>query len=125
MEIQVKMFLMFLCKVQVQHILKHPQKFEISFSSVADTDPGSSAILTPGPGSIIGKSSIILCKLNNFQFCDICGYKKRYRAPNFFPSSLLLLFLDPGSGIDKNQDPGSGINIPDFQHCHLAIMTWK
>jgi hypothetical protein len=27
-----------------------------------------------------------------------------------------LLFLDPGSGMDKNQDPGSGINIPDPQH---------
>jgi hypothetical protein len=43
---------------------------------------------------------------------------------NFFYPSLLLLFLDPGSdirdpgsGIGKNQDPGSGINIPDPQHC--------
>jgi len=27
-----------------------------------------------------------------------------------------LLFLDPGSGMGKNQDPGSGINIPDPQH---------
>jgi hypothetical protein len=41
----------------------------------------------------------------------------------FFRPSLLLLFLDPGSGIrnpgsgmGKNQDPGSGINIPDPQH---------
>ncbi len=25
--------------------------------------------------------------------------------------------LDPGSGMGKNQDPGSGINIPDPQHC--------
>jgi hypothetical protein len=33
--------------------------------------------------------------------------------------SLLLLFLDPGSGMGKNQDPGSGINIPDPQHCQL------
>jgi hypothetical protein len=24
--------------------------------------------------------------------------------------------LDPGSGMAKNQDPGSGINIPDPQH---------
>jgi hypothetical protein len=24
---------------------------------------------------------------------------------------------DPGSGMGKNQDPGSGINIPDPQHC--------
>ncbi len=30
---------------------------------------------------------------------------------NFFHPSLLLLFLDPGSGMGKNQDQGSGINI--------------
>jgi hypothetical protein len=37
-----------------------------------------------------------------------------------------LLFLDPGSeirdlgsGMGKNQDPGSGINIPDPQHWFL------
>jgi hypothetical protein len=35
---------------------------------------------------------------------------------NCFHPSLLLLFLDPGSGMGKNQDPGSGINIPDSQH---------
>jgi hypothetical protein len=33
-----------------------------------------------------------------------------------FHLSLLLLFLDPGFGMGKNQDPGSGINIPDPQH---------
>jgi hypothetical protein len=32
---------------------------------------------------------------------------------NFFSP---LLFWDPGSGKGKNQDPGSGINIPDPQH---------
>jgi len=31
----------------------------------------------------------------------------------FFHPFLLLLFLNPGSGIDKNLDPGSRINIPD------------
>jgi hypothetical protein len=41
---------------------------------------------------------------------------------NFFHPSLLLRFLGPGSeirdpGQEKNQDPGSGINIPDPQHC--------
>ncbi len=35
---------------------------------------------------------------------------------NFFHPSLLLLFLDPGSGMGKNTDPGSGINIPNPQH---------
>jgi hypothetical protein len=32
-----------------------------------------------------------------------------------------LLFLDPGSGMGKNQDLGSGINIPDPQHCWTRI----
>jgi hypothetical protein len=31
-------------------------------------------------------------------------------------SPILVLLLDPGFGMDKNQDPGSGINIPDPQH---------
>ncbi len=31
----------------------------------------------------------------------------------FFHPSLLLLFLDPGIGMGKNQDPESGINILD------------
>jgi hypothetical protein len=49
---------------------------------------------------------------------------------NCFLPLFLLLFLDPGSeirdpgseirdpgsGMGKNQDPGSGINIPDPQH---------
>jgi hypothetical protein len=33
-------------------------------------------------------------------------------ATNFFTPCLLLLFLDPGSGMGKNQDPVSRINIP-------------
>jgi hypothetical protein len=41
---------------------------------------------------------------------------------NFFsPLSFVAVFgsgiRDPGSGMGKNQDPGSGINIPDPQHC--------
>jgi hypothetical protein len=45
---------------------------------------------------------------------------------NFFHLSLLLLFLDPGSGMGKNQDPGSGINIPDPQHWkNLAFLHSK
>ncbi len=38
---------------------------------------------------------------------------------NFFSPLSFVLFLDPGSGMGKNQDPGSGINIPDPQHCLL------
>jgi hypothetical protein len=40
----------------------------------------------------------------------------------FSPLSFVAVFgskiLDPGSGMGKNQDPGSGINIPDPQHWH-------
>jgi hypothetical protein len=41
---------------------------------------------------------------------------------NFFsPLSSVAVFgsgiRDPGSGMGKNQDPGSGINIPDPPHC--------
>jgi hypothetical protein len=28
---------------------------------------------------------------------------------------------DPGSGMDKNQYPESGINIPDPQHCYVIL----
>jgi hypothetical protein len=35
---------------------------------------------------------------------------------NFFFNPLLLLILDLGSAMGKNQDPGTGINIPDPQH---------
>jgi hypothetical protein len=40
---------------------------------------------------------------------------------NFFsPLSFDAVFVsgirDPGSGMGTNQDPGSGINIPDPQH---------
>jgi hypothetical protein len=41
---------------------------------------------------------------------------------NFFsPLSFVVVFgsgiRDPGFRMDKNQDPGFGINIPDPQHC--------
>ncbi len=35
---------------------------------------------------------------------------------------------DPGSGMGQNQDPGSGINIPDPQHCiylKIKVLTDK
>jgi hypothetical protein len=53
--------------------------------------------------------------------------KKRYDNKFFFTPLFLLLFLDqgseiqdPGSGLGKNQDPGSGINIPDPLHCFIV-----
>jgi len=57
---------------------------------------------------------------------------------NFFHPSLLLLFLDPGSGMGKNQDPEFGIwdkhpgsaTLPQFvimkknnqQHCEFLFV---
>jgi hypothetical protein len=34
---------------------------------------------------------------------------------------------NPGSGMNKNQDPGSGISIPDLQHCMEMwnIIVWN
>jgi hypothetical protein len=47
---------------------------------------------------------------------------------NFFsPLSFVAVFgsgiWDPGSGMSKNQDPGSGINIPDPQHCICQLLA--
>jgi hypothetical protein len=63
-------------------------------------------------------------KYNYLQFYYICGYKKMVEQKMIFSPPLLELLLDPGSeirdpgtGRDKNQDPGSRINIPDPQHC--------
>ncbi len=47
---------------------------------------------------------------------------------NFFsPLSFVAVFgsgiRDLGSGMGKNQDPGSGINIPDPQHCFASIIS--
>ncbi len=102
------------------------------FYSIAGPDPGSRAFFTPGSRipkpffesllTIFGvKSTVIICekaqiffftcsKINNFRFCDICGYKKSRTKK--FPPHFFLLLLDLGSLINKNQDPGSGINVP-------------
>jgi hypothetical protein len=48
-----------------------------------------------------------------FNFVKFVATKKGLTTNFFFNPSLLLLFLDPGSGMGKNQDPGSGINIRD------------
>jgi hypothetical protein len=45
--------------------------------------------------------------------CEIDGYKK---------GKTNVCFFHPGSGMDKNQDPVSGINIPDLQHCSVIIV---
>jgi hypothetical protein len=58
--------------------------------------------------------------------------KKGMTTNYFSPLSFVTVFgsgirdpgseiRDPGSGMGKNQDPGSGINIPDPQHCPKII----
>jgi hypothetical protein len=55
------------------------------------------------------------------KWTDAVAKKKKIRQLNFSPSSppVLLLLSDPGSDMDKNQGPGSGINIPDPQHWRI------
>jgi hypothetical protein len=60
-------------------------------------------------------AQIFLCtcsKIKQFQFCETDGYKKG-KTTKFF----ILFIVVVGSGMGKNQDPGSGKNIPDPQHC--------
>jgi hypothetical protein len=38
----------------------------------------------------------------------------------FLPLSFVAV-SGPGSGMGKNQDPGSGINIPDPQHWKKSV----
>jgi hypothetical protein len=38
------------------------------------------------------------------------------RTKENFPPLLLVQLLDPGSWMDKNQNPGYGMNILDSQH---------
>jgi hypothetical protein len=50
------------------------------------------------------------------------GLKKK----NFTPAFCCCFWIrDPRSGMGKNQDPGSGINIPDPQHCLVyPLSVW-
>ncbi len=61
---------------------------------------------------------ITSAKLTNFQFWENCVYLKRYDNKFFCTPLFCCCFWiwDPGSGMGKNQDQGSGINIPDPQH---------
>jgi hypothetical protein len=63
-----------------------------------------------------------------FSFVRFVATKNGLTKKNFSPLSFVAVFgsgirdlrsgiRDPGSGMGKNQDPGSGINIPDPQHC--------
>jgi hypothetical protein len=103
------------------------------FSGSRISDPGSQTHIFESLVTIFWlKSSVILGKFaqifssafqkrNSFQFCEICGYRKRYDKKFFFTACPFFCccfwIRDPGSGMGKSQDPGSGINIPDPQHC--------
>jgi hypothetical protein len=54
---------------------------------------------------------LIISKLNNFKFCEICGYKKKYDNKFCFTPLFCCCFWirDPRSGI---RDPGSEIRDP-------------
>jgi hypothetical protein len=55
-----------------------------------------------------------------FSFVKFVATKNGLTKKFFSPLSFVAVFgseiRDPGSGMGKNQDPGSGINIPDPQH---------
>jgi hypothetical protein len=55
-----------------------------------------------------------------FNFVKFVTTKKGMNTNFFSPHSFVAVFgsgiWDPASGMGKNQDPGSGINIPDPQH---------
>jgi hypothetical protein len=110
---------------------------------ISVADPASGAFFTPGPGSRIPNQDLLELSgkfwvknslktgpdffLQHFKnkiihnFVNFAATKKGM-TKNFLHPSLLLRFLDPGSEI---RDPGSGMvkksgsgmNIPDPQHC--------
>jgi hypothetical protein len=49
-----------------------------------------------------------------YNFVKFVATKKRHDKKFFSLLSFVPVF---GSGMGKNPDPGSGINIPDPQHC--------
>ncbi len=64
------------------------------------------------------------------KFCESYDSKKRYDNIFFFTNDLHCCFWirdprsgirDPGSGMGKNQDPGSRINISDPPHCQALF----
>jgi hypothetical protein len=99
------------------------------------TDPGS---LIPTPYFLELSDKFLGKKFNNslktgpsfflqhlkskiiFNFMKFVATKKGLTTNFFSPLSFVAVFgsgiRDPGSGMGKNQDPGSGINIPDPQH---------
>jgi hypothetical protein len=65
--------------------------------------------------SVLATKTFFTCsKIKLFTILyTVCVAIKNGRTKKCFPSSFGAFV---GSGMDKNQDPGSGINIPDPQH---------
>ena len=86
--------------------------------SVADPDPGSAVFLDPwirDPGWV--KKTGSGSRMNNPDY--ISESLKNFLEIKYL--NALIWIRDPewekfGSGMEKNSDPGSGINIPDPQH---------
>jgi hypothetical protein len=67
-------------------------------------------------GKIVPNFFFSIKKKIRAEFWQICDYKKWFDKPFSSDNCLLLVFLDPGSEMSKNEDPGSAINIPDPPH---------
>jgi hypothetical protein len=85
--------------------------------SVADPDPGSGAVLTPGSGIRDGYKIRI--------WDEKLGSYSESLETVLWVNILQFFIADQGSGLEKfgsgirngkNSYPGSGINIPDPQH---------
>ncbi len=95
--------------------------------SVADPDPGLGTFLTPGSGIRDGRKSASGSGIRDEQpgsyFLELRNHFCLLFWGLKYLNSLMRI-RDPGwrqfgSGIrdGKMSDPGSGINIPDTQHC--------
>ncbi len=92
-----------------------PTSQKLKFS-VAESDPGSGALLTLGSG--MGKKSRSGSGMNipdhSSESLETIYGIKIIEFLDADPDPGNLFDLDPGSGMKKF---GSGINIPDPQHC--------
>ncbi len=99
--------------------------FSLVQISVADPDPGLGTILTPGSGIRDVRKSALGSGIR-----DEPPGSYFLELRNLFFAFLLKFFdEDPGSGMEtvrirdeKKSDQGSGINIPDPQHCYNSTV---
>jgi hypothetical protein len=63
------------------------------------------------------------------QFCEICGYRKRFVKKNFSPLSFVAVFgsgiRDPGSWIRNGEKSGSGFRDKHPGSAKLSIIIDK